>query len=202
MKVDYVIPFVDSSKRDWVEQYRKYAPENCNWSNNTTRFRDWDLLRYQLRSISRHLSWIHRIYIVISVSRAQIPEWLNLENEKIRVVGDWEFFPQEYLPVFNSNVIDLFLPRIEGLAEHYLYACDDYLITNDLSPAEFYSPDYSRHQPQEPTDYRRTLYWNPALRLDNNGQARVILYNNSRTTQVSVSAAGQAADGQLLWNGE
>ncbi len=54
--------------------------------------------------------------------------------------------------------------------------------------------------PEVPTDYRRTLYWNPNLKLDAEGCARVTLYNNSRTTQIQVEAAGQAADGTLLWN--
>jgi hypothetical protein len=49
MPIDYVIPFVDSSDREWVGTYRKYAPFDCSWSSNATRFRDWDLLRYQLR---------------------------------------------------------------------------------------------------------------------------------------------------------
>ena len=51
-----------------------------------------------------------------------------------------------------------------------------------------------------PTDYRRTLYWNPNLKLDEEGRARITLFNNSRTTQIQVEAAGQAADGTLLWN--
>ena len=67
--------------------------------------------------------------------------------------------------------------------------------------SEFYSPDYSCQTPPEvPTDYRRTLYWNPNLKLDEEGRARVTLYNNSRTTQIQVEAAGQATDGTLLWN--
>jgi len=49
MSLDYVIPFVDSSDREWVSEYRKYIPADCTWSSNATRFRDWDLLRYQLR---------------------------------------------------------------------------------------------------------------------------------------------------------
>ena len=38
------------------------------------------------------------------------------------------------------------------------------------------------------------------LKLDAEGRARITLYNNSRTTQIEVEAAGQAADGTLLWN--
>ena len=66
-------------------------------------------------------------------------------------------------------------------------------------PAEFYSPDYSQQTPPEPTDYRRTLYWNPNLQLDKNGEANVTFYNNSRQTTLSIEAEGQAQDGTLLW---
>jgi len=68
-------------------------------------------------------------------------------------------------------------------------------------PAEFYSPDYSKHKlPEDRKDYRRTLYWNPNLMLDSNGEARVTLYNNSRTTSIHVDVQGQSPDGTLLWN--
>ena len=70
-------------------------------------------------------------------------------------------------------------------------------------PAECYSPDYSKQTPPDSVkDYRRTLYWNPNLMLDKDGKATVTLYNNARTTQISVDAAGQAADGTLLWGFE
>ena len=75
-----------------------------------------------------------------------------------------------------------------------------YILPGFAYPAEFYSPDYSKQTPPEPTDYRRTLYWNPNLQLDENGQARITFYNNSRTTQISVEAEGQASDGTLLWS--
>ena len=67
-------------------------------------------------------------------------------------------------------------------------------------PAEFYSPDYSQHKlPEGQKDYRRTLYWNPNLQLDEKGEAHISFYNNSRTTKIVVDAEGQAADGTLLW---
>ena len=70
-------------------------------------------------------------------------------------------------------------------------------------PAECYSPDYSKQTPPDSAkDYRRTLYWNPNLMLDKDGKATITLYNNARTTQISVDAAGQAADGTLLWGDE
>ena len=81
-----------------------------------------------------------------------------------------------------------------------VYRDGRYIIQGFCPSIEFYSPDYSQQKPHEPMDYRRTLYWNPNLKLDAEGRARVTLYNNSRTTQIEVEAAGQAADGTLLWN--
>ena len=66
-------------------------------------------------------------------------------------------------------------------------------------PDEFYSPDYSQRElPKEPTDYRRTLYWNPALQLNANGTANVTFWNNSNVSRISVSAEGITNEGILL----
>jgi hypothetical protein len=67
-------------------------------------------------------------------------------------------------------------------------------------PAQFYSPDYSKQTPSEDKkDYRRTLYWNPNLNLNDEGEAEVVFYNNCRTSVLSVDAQGQASNGMLLW---
>lgn len=139
--IDYVIPFVDCSDENWLVEYKKYVSGPVCWSSNATRFRDWETLRYQLRSIERYMPWIRNIYIVMSISETQIPKWLNTENERVHIVWDWEIVPREYLPVFNSNVIDLYIPRIEGLSEHYLYACDDYIVMREQKPEDFFTKD-------------------------------------------------------------
>ena len=76
-----------------------------------------------------------------------------------------------------------------------------YFLPGFAYPAEFYSPDYSKQVPSDDKkDYRRTLYWNPNLKLNEEGEAAVTFYNNSRTSVLSVDAEGQAGDGTLLWN--
>ena len=76
-----------------------------------------------------------------------------------------------------------------------------YFLPGFAYPAEFYSPDYSKQVPSDDKkDYRRTLYWNPNLKLNEEGEAEVKFYNNCRTSVLSVDAEGQAADGTLLWN--
>ena len=75
-----------------------------------------------------------------------------------------------------------------------------YVINGFAYPAEFYSPDYSQQQPSQPEDYRRTLYWNPNVRLDQAGEANILFYNGSRTARLTTDAQGQGQDGTLLWN--
>lgn len=65
----------------------------------------------------------------------------------------------------------------------------------------FYHPNYKNRKLDEaPKDYRRTLYWNPALKLDNTGHAEVKLYNNGKHGQINISAEGMTKDGTILGN--
>lgn len=63
---------------------------------------------------------------------------------------------------------------------------------------EFYSPDYRNKPLGEPSDYRRTLYWAPDIRLDAEGKATVRFYNNSQQTRLDLSAEGMNSAGMLL----
>ena len=60
---------------------------------------------------------------------------------------------------------------------------------------EFYNPDYSM-LPPEP-DYRRTLYWNPAVTADENGIAKINFYNSSSCKDFSISAETVTSQGMI-----
>lgn len=55
-------------------------------------------------------------------------------------------------------------------------------------PLEFYSPSYTQVEPNYSGDYRRTLYWNPDVVTDENGEAVIHCYNAGNATYLSVSA--------------
>ena len=65
---------------------------------------------------------------------------------------------------------------------------------------DFYSPDYSKMPSPVSDDYRRTLYWNPNVTLDENGKAEIQFFNNSSHTNIEVSVNGLTADGEELVN--
>ena len=105
-------------------------------------------------------------------------------------------FEQDNQP---TVTIDLRRPADEGKRVTYrdrYYALQGFNVADD-----FYNPDYSQHPlPEGQADYRRTLYWNPDLQLDDDGQATVSFFTGSKPTTIAVDAQGQAADGTLLTN--
>ena len=46
-------------------------------------------------------------------------------------------------------------------------------------------------------DKRRTLYWNPSVRTDENGKAVIECYNNQYSTPVIIQAETMSKDGQI-----
>ena len=73
-----------------------------------------------------------------------------------------------------------------------------YLFPGIARPLQHYSPDYSQRHPAQPSDYRRTLYWNPNANLDEMGNFRVTVYNNSRETRIKMTAQGVTSDGRIM----
>jgi hypothetical protein len=65
---------------------------------------------------------------------------------------------------------------------------------------EFFSPVYLKGTPVLDPDYRRTLYWNPDIALDKQGNANLEFYNNRTCKQMNVSAEGITGSGCLLKN--
>ena len=73
-----------------------------------------------------------------------------------------------------------------------------YVMTGYNICEDFYQPHYETRPLPEVKDYRRTLYWNPSLQLDENGQATVTFFNNSRENEMTVSVEGLTDKGQIL----
>ncbi len=62
-------------------------------------------------------------------------------------------------------------------------------------PYSFYSPEYPDGPIPGDVDYRRTLYWNPNVITNENGNAKVEFYNSSITRHFNIEAAGITSSG-------
>lgn len=67
-----------------------------------------------------------------------MPEWLNTECPKLRIVRHEEYIPSEYLPTFNSNVIELNLHRILDLSERFINFNDDMFVIGETQKSDFF----------------------------------------------------------------
>jgi 5-hydroxyisourate hydrolase-like protein (transthyretin family) len=61
----------------------------------------------------------------------------------------------------------------------------------------FYSPKYRTNEQRENPipDLRKTLYWNPNVTTDENGEAVVSYYNSDRKSTINVSVQGMSKEG-------
>ena len=134
-------------------------------------------------------------------SQAELFNTLRLDRmHYVKAYTDYEIRTDSG-DVMSSDVADVtldFVP-VANDGKRYTYRDRRYIFDGIAYPEEFYSPDYSNAVPKTPTDYRRTLYWNPNVKLDADGRFTTTIYNNSRETRVSVSAAGVDMQGQMYY---
>lgn len=132
--IDFVIPWVDGSDRDWQKKKQAYDPE-IGADAGDNRYRDWDTLKYWFRGVEAFAPWVHRIYLITD---GQVPEWLDLTHPKLTVIDHRDYIPNQYLPTFNSHTIEWNLHRIRGLSEQFVYFNDDIFLLKPVKPSLFF----------------------------------------------------------------
>ncbi|KAL7735218.1 hypothetical protein ACLKA6_016131 [Drosophila palustris] len=130
--IDAVYTWVNGTDPDFIETIRRYDP-----SYDPSRFDDKNELRYSLRSLEKHASWIRHVYIV---TNGQIPSWLDLNYERVTVVPHEHLAPDpKQLPTFSSAAIETFIHRIPKLSKRFLYLNDDIFLGAPLYPEDLYT---------------------------------------------------------------
>lgn len=140
MDIDLVYLWVNGNDPQWLTKRNACIgkTEEKSAVNCDGRYADNDELKYSLRSIDKYAPWLRRIFIVTD---NQVPVWLDTSNAKVRIVDHKEIMPDVCLPCFNSAVIEHFLYKIPGLAEHFIYANDDMFINKPVTPETFFGKD-------------------------------------------------------------
>lgn len=136
--VDFVFPYVNSQDKDWQRQYSYCTGTKFNEKDE--RFRDFSLLKYIFRSIDIYAPWINKVVMIIS-SKTQIPSFLRKDFYRLKFVEHKDFIDPFYLPTFNSNTIEMFIPNINCIEEHFIYSNDDLLFINPTTKDNFFSND-------------------------------------------------------------
>ena len=142
--IDLVIPMVFPQDALWRQKYSNY---NGNNAATHVRYRSWGTEELLVRCCITYMPWIRSIILVLA-SESQVQEWMHTlaakpqgtERTEVRVVFHREFIPSKYLPCFSSPCIEMFLDRIPGLSDHFIYANDDMFPLSPLEPDDFFRP--------------------------------------------------------------
>ena len=138
--IDLVYLWVDGNDPKWLKKKSSITgqPFDNSEVNCKGRFIENSELKYSLRSVEKYAPWIQNIYIVTD---DQIPDWLNTENSKIKIIDHKEILPDTARPCFNASVIEYFLYKIPNLSEYFLFANDDMFFNKPLTPDYFFTDD-------------------------------------------------------------
>lgn len=158
MDIDFVVTWVDGSDPAWIQKRQEYRPGDEKL-NTAARFRDYGTFKYWFRAVEKNCPWVHKVYLVTD---HQKPDWLEVNSPKLEWVDHSDYIPDQYLPTFNSNTIELNFHRIPNLAEHFVLFNDDTFVNRPSVPEDFFrnglpvdSKIYSIVVPAQ-----RASYWN------------------------------------------
>lgn len=136
--IDFVIPTVDGTDPIWQKKFIQYKALDSGLKEtdiSMARYRKGVDLRYWFRGVEKYAPWVRKVHFITD---DQLPDWLNLDCPKLHWVKHTDIIPEKFLPIFNSNCLDVSLHRINGLAEHFVYFNDDMFLTDHVTPERFF----------------------------------------------------------------
>ena len=133
-KIDFVVTWLDSSDPAWQKDFLKYKKDETG-RTESARFRNLDTFRYWFRAVERYAPWVNKVFLV---TNGTYPKWINSNHPKLVLVKHSDYIPEDYLPTFNSATIELFMHRIKGLSEHFVYFNDDFFLNAPTKPELFF----------------------------------------------------------------
>lgn len=133
-KIDFIVTWLDSNDSLWQEQFDHHRLK-AKGDKSKARFRDMDIFRYWFRAVEQYAPWVNKVFVV---TNGKTPDWLNLKNQKLVAVKHADYMPKECLPTFNSCAIELYMNRIKGLSEHFVYFNDDMLLNGPVGPDYYF----------------------------------------------------------------
>lgn len=133
-EIDFVVTWVDGGDKEWRNEKQKYTLSGNN-DDREERYRDWDILRYWFRGVEKYAPWVRKIHFV---TWGHLPKWLETDNPKLHIVNHKDYMPKDILPVFNCNPIEIFMHKIEGLSENFVYFNDDIFLLKEVKETDFF----------------------------------------------------------------
>lgn len=138
-EIDFVVTWVDGENPLWKRQMLKYKKmcNALNYLNGQERFRSsFELLELWLIGVKKYAPWVRFVFLIVDPITKR--KCMSLQSNKVRVISHEEFIPMEFLPTYNSNVIELNIHKLSGLSNNFVLFNDDCFVMNDVEPTDFF----------------------------------------------------------------
>lgn len=137
--MDIVYSLVVSTDNKWQQKFKKYLT-----NFNPDRYNFLGEIYASLILLQKNVSWARNIFIITDDQQIDVSFLTKNFQNKIKFIDHKEIIPEEFLPTFNSVIIETFLWNIKGLSDDFLYLNDDFFILNPVCPNNFKYITYAR----------------------------------------------------------
>lgn len=134
-RIDFVIPMVFDDDPQWRSDFLRLKRIYHDAAYYTACWRSWGTEQLLIKAVRKYMPWVGTIHVLLA-SESQVRGWMK--DEDIHIVFHRDFIPVQFLPTFNSNTIEMFLHKIPGLSERFIYGNDDVYPLSPLGEEYFF----------------------------------------------------------------
>jgi hypothetical protein len=187
--VDFVFTYVDGYDPEFIKMKNSYLNTINKKYNPDIRSKGLNEIIYSVNSVIKFIPWIRKIFIVTNNQIPPIDRQL-ISSGKVIIIDQNKIVDPQYLPTFNSDVIESYLHNIPDLSEIFLYNNDDMMHLNHIDRKDIYEVrnnkvllkirnNYNKNRPVYANEYSQRLYYTKKLFLNIDPNVRLI--NNHHT---------------------
>ena len=137
MQIDYILSYIDFEQPEIQNLYKEVTGKEYKNFHDSS-YIDLELT---LKLILKNLSFINKLYITckdIQKFPDNVQKLIDNSNGKIIRINESRFMPNNYI-TFSASCIEMFLWKIPGLSEYFIYGNDDMLPLKPLTKNMFFN---------------------------------------------------------------
>jgi len=170
---------------EYINMRNQYSEEKVTVSE-----KKYDELLYSLRSLDKYLPW-HKGKIFI-VTPGQTPTWLDTSNPRIEIVHQDDILPLEAIPTYNIFVLEMYLDRIPGVSERFIYMNNNHYFKSYTHPEFFFNREFAPKyylSRKVTNDHRKALEMAKNKKMKNYRKYQCSLYYTNGIVQDAFGAS-------------
>lgn len=144
--VDIIVTYLNERDKKWQEDFKYWKDKEIKsgiaskinrQAFGVERTREWDAFKYWFRGVEKNCPWVRKVFLIVQ-NKNHVPDWLDVNHSKLRIVYHEEYIPKELLPTFNAMTIGMYISNIKDLSENYIMCDDDFYFLNPIAKNRFF----------------------------------------------------------------